>query len=71
MTSNDERKFLTDTYRVAAFNLLRAARLLRETTDQLRMTRVRVAQSAIVDLSEARGILAEMPNALAGKVVDK
>jgi hypothetical protein len=69
--SNDDRKFLSDQYRVAAFNLARAARVLRDTTEQLSQTRVRVAPAALVDLGEARRILRELPDAQSTKVVDK
>jgi hypothetical protein len=69
--SNEDRKFLSDQYRVAAFNLARAARVLRDTTEQLSQTRVRVAPAALVDLREARSIIAALPEAQATKVVDK
>jgi hypothetical protein len=61
----DERKYLTDAYRQAAFDLLYAARKLREATLLLSHTKVRVCEAAITDLTEARSILADLPVAAA------
>jgi len=57
----DNRKYVADRYRAAAFDLLRAARTLREVTAEIRASRIKIAATALTDLREARDILAELP----------
>jgi hypothetical protein len=58
----EDRKFLADRYRKASFDLLRAARVLRDTTAELLAARGRVvAEAAVTDLHEARGIITQLP----------
>lgn len=58
-------KFLADRYRQGTFDLLKAARVLRDTGDQLRATRQQVAPTAVADLREALDILDGMPSVAA------
>lgn len=66
-----DHKYLADRYRRAAFDLLRAAKALRDTTAELATTRVRVAHVSIVDIADALAILHEMPPARTTPKVDK
>jgi hypothetical protein len=56
----DDHKMLADAYRQACYDLLRAARTLRDVTGEIAGTRVKVAPSAMDDLTEAWGILREL-----------
>ena len=57
----ENRKYVADRYRAAAFDLLHAARTLQEVTDEIRASRIKIAPTALTDLREARNILAELP----------
>lgn len=67
----EDRKFYADGYRQAAFNLLHAARQLRDLTEELSYTKVKVARPAIEDLDEARAILAALPDVAAKTTLEK
>ena len=58
----DDRRYLADSYRQAAFDLLHAVRRLKDFSKELGQTKVRVSEAAIADLTEARSILADLPN---------
>lgn len=67
----EDRKYLADGYRQAAFNLLRAARQLRDLSEELSYTKVKVARPAIDDLEAARAILAALPTVRAATTLEK
>lgn len=69
--STEDRKYLADAYRAAAFDLLRAARRLRDITAELRQTKVKVARPAVDDLAEAVSILDELPAVRAATTLEK
>ena len=56
----EDRRLLADRYRQACFDLLAAARALREAAELMAPTRVRVSPSALADLNEAWGIMREL-----------
>ena len=62
----DELRLIADRYRRATFDLLTAARTLRDTAELLAATRVKVAPTAVTDLTEAWGILRELPTVKVG-----
>jgi hypothetical protein len=61
--ATSETKFLADGYRRASFDLLKAARKLRDITAELQPTRTRVPAAAVADLAEAMEILVVLPAA--------
>jgi hypothetical protein len=67
----DERKYLADAYRQAAFDLLHAARRLQDITAKIRTTKVKVAPPCIVDVADAMAIMYELPSVPATTAKDK
>jgi hypothetical protein len=70
-TDTEDLRLAADTYRDAAFRILRQARRLQECTTALSKTRVRVAPAAIEDMAEAMGILMSLAPARSAAKVDK
>jgi hypothetical protein len=56
----EESRFLADRYRQAAFDLLRAAKVLHDTAEALRASKQRVSGTAITDLGAAIDLLDKM-----------
>lgn len=63
--SNEDRKYMADAYRKAAFDLLHAARRLQTITTELGQSKVRVAAPCVDDIAEALSILYDLTPARA------
>lgn len=68
---DEEPKYLADSYRLAAWDLLHAARRLETITALLAHTKVRVSRAAILDIREARGKLRTLPDVRSMTTLEK